>query len=409
VTERLYYHDTELREFSATVMSVGADGSRRSIELDRTAFYPESGGQPHDTGQLGDGAVVAVEDRAGVIWHTVVGGVFEVGRVVVGRVDSARRQHHTQQHSAQHVLSAAFDRVAAHRTVSFHLGAEASTIDLDSPDVTAGVVADAERLAQTIVLQDRPVIIHFVDSRDGDLSDLRKPTERAGIIRIVEIEDFDRSACGGTHVRRTGQIGLIKIRRVERRGDTTRVEFLGGWRAIDDYSARLVSTKSIAERLSVGDLDVDGAVQRLLGDLALVRDEARDLRSRLLSQEAGELVSSAHSLDVAGRFRVARRTYVDRSPGELKQLGLLAVAGEPIVALLGTSRPSVSLVFAQSVSLPFDMSLVLRTVIGLVGGRGGGTRNLAQGGASGSASAEPAIDAAEHLLRAHCANPINVP
>jgi alanyl-tRNA synthetase len=409
VTERLYYHDADLREFDARVVAISEPPGSRLIELDRTAFYPNSGGQPHDTGRLDDALVVSVDVVAETLWHTVVGGELQIGQTVSGRIDHERRRDHTQQHSAQHVLSAAFDRVGGLRTVSFHLGADISTIDLNQPVVSPSVLAEAERLAQCVVLEDRPVLIHFSDAADLDQATLRRATERSGTIRIVEIEDFDRSACGGTHVRRTGQIGPIKIRRVERRGSTTRVEFLAGWRALGDYSERLVASRSIADQLSVRDTDIGEAVSKLLVDLASLRAETTEQREAILTHEATELWSGASSLTADGRIRLIRKSYVNRSPTELKQLALRLVARDPVVALLGATGPTTSIVFAQTDGLPFDVSSILRGVVATLGGRGGGTRNLAQGGGPASESLDGVLDAAVQLLRAHCTNLPNVP
>ena len=409
MTERLYYRHGDLDVFDARILSIKEARGSRAIELDRTAFYPSSGGQPHDTGRLGEASVISVEVVANNVWHTVVGGTFEVGQTVCGRVDRERRIDHTQQHSAQHVLSAAFESVANLHTVSFHLGTDVSTIDLDQPTITPTVLTKAEHLAQSVVFENRPVLVHYLDSIDLDQATLRKVTERLGTVRIVEIADFDRSACGGTHVGRTGQIGPIKIRRTERRGSTTRVEFLAGWRALKDYSDRLQITRAIADQLSAKDTDIGQAVRKVLAELSALRVQSERLQEALLSVEADELARTSTGLSTNSHICLVRQSYVNRSPTELKLLALRLVTNGLVVAILGTTAATTSLVFAQSDGLPFEMNGILRDVVAGFGGRGGGTRNVAQGGGPPTQSLDEILDRAVALLRTRCTLLPNVP
>ena len=398
MTERLYYRDCQLVEFTARVVRIADVNGRPAVVLDRTAFYPTSGGQPHDTGTLDGVSVVDVVDAKEVILHVLDGPAPTVGAEVVGRIEAKRRRDHTQQHTGQHVLSQAFEQTRALRTVSFHLGEEYCTIDLDTPSLEDAAVKKAEALANQIVLEDRPILIHFAASDDLEQFELRKPTLRTGQIRIVEIEGFDRSACGGTHVQRTGQIGPIKVRRWERRGGETRVEFLCGWRALGDYSERLDATRALAERLSVHDSEILPAVNRALDDLERFRDEASRLRNRLLDYEAAELVASGRLLPGSPLTQLTTATFENRSPDELKRLALAAVKNHRAIVLLGSAGERSYLVFAQQPGLPYDMNSLLRQVTPLIGGRGGGSRDLAQGGAPGAVPVKLALDEALRLL-----------
>src|SRR5262249_29703235 len=196
------------RNFDATVRGVEHRHGRLVVALDRTAFYPTSGGQPFDTGTLGGLRVVDVfDDESGDVFHAVEGGLLEPGQGVHGKINWARRFDHMQQHTGQHVLSAAFDRLFAARTVSFHLGADGSTIDL-ARELAADQIAEAELEANRVVWEDRPVEIRFADKTDAAAMPLRKESKREGTLRLIDVENWDLSACGGTHVARTGAIGV---------------------------------------------------------------------------------------------------------------------------------------------------------------------------------------------------------
>lgn len=396
-TERLYYHDSGLLTFTATVIGYAEVKGKAAVILDQTAFYPTSGGQPNDLGQLGGAPVVDVVDADPVIYHVLAGPLPAVGSDIAGEIDRSRRLDHTQQHSAQHTLSQAFALVGGGRTVSFHLGADTTTIDLDIAPLSGEVVRAAEELANRVVLENREIRVHFARHDDLDRFGLRKATERTGLIRIVEIDDFDRSACGGTHVKRTGEIGPIKVRRWERRGEVSRVEFLGGWRALRDYSQRWESTRGIAERLSIKDADVLGTVGRVLDDAARLRDEVEALRARVLDFEVEALFADA-TVAPDGTTRVVARAFSDRAPDELKRLALAFTRKVPSVVLLGASGARSSLIFAQTPGLPNDLSALLRQVGPLVGARGGGSRDLAQGGSPSGGAVEPALEAARKVL-----------
>lgn len=399
MTERLYYLDSELLEFSARVVSVDEVDGRPAVILDRTAFYPTSGGQPFDTGRLADIPVADVIDRNGEILHLLDAPPPAVGADVIGRVDPIRRRDHTQQHTGQHVLSQAFERSQALRTVSFHLGADVCTIDLDTPALQSSTVKVAETLANQIVLEDRSVVIHVAPADDLERFGLRKPTQRTGEIRIVEVESFDRSACGGTHVKRTGQIGPIKVRRWERRGAASRVEFLCGWRALADYGARLETTRALSERLSVRDTELSEALGRALDDLDRLRDETARLRDALLDREASDLFSVGSPLSRSSLARLVVGAFENRSPDELRRLAALVLKRGSAVVLFGSSGQRAHLLLAQQPGLPYDMGGLLRQVIPLIGGRGGGSRDLAQGGSATEADISEALREASRRLQ----------
>lgn len=273
MTERLYYTDAYLRTFTSCVVAFalnGTWGGRPGVTLDRTAFYPTSGGQPHDTGTLGGAAVVDVVEVNGSIVH-IVGGLdgvppassaLAVGAEVEGTVDWERRFDHMQQHTGQHVLSAVFARELGAETVSVHLDGS-STLDLAISSLEPEAARRVEDAANRIVFENRPVTVRFVSEAEAAQLGLRRPPQRSGTIRVVEVLDCDRSACGGTHVRSTGEIGPIVLRRWERTKGQIRVEFLAGRRAIDDYRWKHALITEWSGRLTVGERDLHGALDKL--------------------------------------------------------------------------------------------------------------------------------------------------
>ena len=293
MTERLYYSDPYLAEFDAHVLRVEPYDGRRAAVLDRTAFYPTSGGQPFDTGRLGGTTVTDVVDREdGVILH-VLDGDLEPGPVH-GTIDWSRRFEHMQQHTGQHVLSAAFDRILKARTESFHLGSASSTIDLNRT-VSAGDIERAEDEANRVVWEDRRVGIRFADAADVAKLPLRKESAREGTLRLIEVTDFDISACGGTHVSRTGAIGAITVQSAERFRGGTRVEFLCGVRVLRGFRALRDTVSASVRLVSVLPAELPAGIERMQTDAKETKRQLKDLQTRLSGFEAAALAGRAES------------------------------------------------------------------------------------------------------------------
>lgn len=380
MTHRLYYTDAYLREFDATVLDVIEVEGRRAALLDRTAFYPTSGGQPFDTGLLGSAKVVEVVDRDdGVVLHTIDGTV-DPGPIH-GRIDWSRRFEHMQQHTGQHVLSAAFERVCHARTESFHLGALSSTIDL-AREVSAAEIAATELDANSIVWDDHPVLIRFADETEAARLPLRKESKRAGLLRIVEIEGIDLSACGGTHVSRTGAIGNIAVSSFERFRGGSRIEFRCGIRALEGYRALRDGLSAASRLLSTGQDDVPGAIERLQAESKLARTRIKDLQEQLAGHQAVALAARGSGVD--GRIHVVERVDGWDMAG-LKAIAQ-AVAARPghVVVLVGGTP--LSIVAARSSDVPVDAAAIVKAVTAKFGGKGGGRPELAQGGGLSGAS-----------------------
>ncbi|HIE39494.1 MAG TPA: alanyl-tRNA editing protein [Anaerolineales bacterium] len=377
-SERLYYADPYLTRFEARVVERLTWRDHPAVVLDRTAFYPTSGGQPSDRGALCDVPVIDVEvlEPDGAVVH-LLDAPLPTDRVV-GEVDWDRRFDHMQQHTGQHLLSAACEQLLDADTVSFHLGAEMCTIDLNVARIPLEKMEPVEELVNRVIWEDRPVAARFVaPERLADLP-LRRPPSIEGPVRLVEVEGFDLNPCGGTHVARTGEIGLLKVIRLDYRGAETRVEFICGGRALRDYRRKNRTVLGLAAALTVGYWELEGAVARLQQDLKAARRELRAARERALEEEAIRLAQEAVS---SGSLRVVCRVWEGRAPAELRALAQGVVAHPGAVALLASTGERVQLCVACSEGMEADAAAILHAVCAELGGKGGGTSRLAQGSA----------------------------
>ncbi len=375
MTERLYYTDPYVREFDAQVLDVSAHDGRPAAVLDRTAFYPTSGGQPFDTGRLGGAAVVDVVDRDdGAVVHVL--DVPVAAGPIHGQIDWPRRFEHMQQHTGQHVLSAAFDRLFDVRTESFHLGSASSTIDL-ARTVSAVEMAAAEDEANRIVWEDRPVGIRFADAEEAAKLPLRKEPARTGRLRLVDVEGFDISACGGTHVARTGAIGTIAIAGSERFRGGTRVEFLCGVRTLQGYRALRDAVASSIRLLSVHPGELAAGIERLQTDAKDARRLLKDLQVRLAAFEGAALAERAEPL---GAHRVAVGALEGWDANGLRTIAAAVTARSGHAVALFSAPPPSAVVIARAPDGSVDCAAVLKALTARFGGKGGGRPDLAQGG-----------------------------
>lgn len=397
-TERLYYRDSYLKEFTARVIRSTRSGEDTEVVMDRTAFYPEGGGQPADFGRLAGADVTGVLEKDGEVVHLVRGPVPE-GEVSAS-VNWERRFDHMQQHTGQHILSQAFEQRFGAKTVSFHMGSDVSTIDLATPGLSPEQVRSVEDLSNQVVFEDRPVVVHLLDPSDLPKFELRKGTDREGEIRVVEVEGFDSIPCGGTHCRSTGEVGLIKVTRWARRSGDVRVEFLCGWRALRDYQGKNEAVVALATSLAVGDQDLREAVERQGRDAMELRRQNEQLRNQLLDVQAEELAAGAETI---GGTAVVAALLPERSAEELKRLAARLIADPGRIALLVAPTDKASVVFARSDDLSLDAGALLRQASAPFGGRGGGRPNLAQGGIPNPADARAVLDEALRSVRSQLA------
>lgn len=406
MTDRLYFSDSSLREFSATVLSCEpAPANRHAVLLDRTAFYPTSGGQPHDLGALGDARILEVLDRDdGAIAHFTDRPLpLSPTR---GLIDWPRRFDHMQQHTGQHLLSAAFIELFNFPTVSFHLGAESSTIDLAAPSLSPQQLEAAERRANEIIFDDRPVTISFATAAELAALGVRKQLDREGPLRVITIEDFDRQPCGGTHVARTGQIGLTSLRKIEKQKSNVRVEFVCGHRALAAARADAAILAEAARLLTCGAPEIPANLAKALSEKAAAFKSQQEILSRLAAYEAQSLLAVAETLPSGARL--VRHILPDSDAAYLRLLATRIVSNEKTVALLaarsvavpqgGTAHPAGNVIFAQSPGLPFDMNALLREALTPHGGKGGGARDFAQGFLPDASQLDAALSTASSRL-----------
>jgi alanyl-tRNA synthetase len=399
MTERLYYRDSFLREFDAQVISCEQVGDRWKVTLDRTAFYPASGGQPHDTGKLGGAPVVEVEDAEGKVVHYTSAEV--PAGPVHGEVAWARRLDHMQQHTGQHLLSAAFIERFKFPTVSFHLGREVSTIDLDAPSIVPRHLEEAERRVNEIIFDDRPVVIRYGTAEELAGAGVRKKVEREGVLRAIDIEGVDLQPCGGTHLARTGQAGLLLIRKLERTRDRWRIEFACGYRALAVARNDFATLTQAASLLSCGLPDVPAILTKTIEERRALYSTVKRMEDRLAELEALRLLSKSSEVE-SGKMHVVCEGLEKATPGYLGLLAAKIVAAGEAVALLA-SRETGHVVFAQSNGLGGDMGALLRETLKEFGGKGGGPKDFAQGSISEVSRAADAIDFARRLMKGQAA------
>jgi alanyl-tRNA synthetase len=371
MTERLYYTDAYLSDFRARVLDQ-SDGGRR-VYLEQSAFYPTSGGQLHDLGTLAGVTVVDVVDEDSRVAHILAEPLASGISEVAATIDWARRFDFMQQHTGQHLLSALFEDRYKWPTVSVHFGTESATLDVTAPNFDVSQLADAEIIANALVAENREVSVSFEDAATAQ--GLRKPSDRVGALRIVSIDGLDRSACGGTHVRHTGEIGAIFLRRAEKTKGQVRIEFLCGQRAVRAARHDAVLLARTAGVFNASVDDVPRLVEAQQQQLKDADREVRRLRAELATFEARGLWDHA-TADANGVKRIA----ISLDSGAVKEQEALAQA----VVLLGhaaiviTSQSPVGVMLATSGDSGIDAGQTMRSAISPMGGRGGGSPRLAQ-------------------------------
>ena len=386
MTQRLYYTDSFLYEFDAEVVNLNQADPRPAIMLDRTAFYPTSGGQIFDTGWLFPTrtdehrklrVVEVAEGEDGSVVHFIeAAGGLEPGTRVHGIIDAERRRDHMQQHSGQHVLSAAFVRLFNVPTVSFHMGIEACSIDLETKPLAADQVEAAEALANEVVTENRPVDVRFVTQAEATTLGLRKfpPVEREKL-RLIDIRGFDLTACGGTHVHSTGQIGCILLRKIEKVRQSWRVEFVCGKRAIGTARRDYATLLEAGELFSSHIWDVPEQIRKIQEQARASRKAQESWFDELAEIYADRLL--AETPESGGR-RIIVRVFPERDLAFIKRLAQQLTRSSTAAAFLATTvKPA--LVFAQSPGQPFDMAALMKEALQNLGGRGGGSKDMAQG------------------------------
>ena len=400
-TRRLYYDDSFQDNFSAQVLSCellseaedGGLGPGWGVVLDQTLLYPTSGGQPHDLGKLGDANVLDVLDKDDRIVHVVD------RPVAIGRLDGCihwpRRFDHMQQHTGQHLLSAVFHERFGLITVSFHLGEAVNTIDLQGPQPSALILEGAARAANSVIFEDREITVRYGTPEEFAARGVRKEVDRKGVLRAIEITGIDLQPCGGTHLRHTGQLGLVLIRGCTKSRQDWRVEFVCGGRA--ETAARKDSKliNQVSTELKCAPHDLHASVERLLREREVVTKRLKVLLPKVADSDAVALLAATTAR--GDGLRVVAQVLQNVEPDYLQHLATALVRPESAVALLA-DKESGHLVFAQNSRAGSDMNALLRKIFERFAGKGGGAKDFARGALQEAAKANVALDLAKTLL-----------
>ena len=389
MTRKLYHEDAYLQSFSSQVYERIQYQGKPALILQKSAFYPSSGGQPHDMGTLNDVIVLDVlEDEDRGLVHVLETDIHE--DFVYGQINWERRFDHMQQHSGQHLLSQVFSRLCEAETLSFHLGEESSSLDIDLADLDRETISFVETISNQVIYENRSIVAHTLNPEDLGQFPLRKMPDREGPVRLIEIAQFDYSPCGGTHCSHTGEIGVIKITKSENYKGGTRVHFLCGRRAIRDYQHKSEILKRLGENLTAGERDILPIVRKLQDDGKVLRRECKDLSETLLDYEATALLTERETL---GEYSLLEKVFEGRPARELGSLAAKILKQSPATLILfgGKKDGKASLVFLCSEELPFHMGDVMKNACKLLDGQGGGQAHQAQGGG-------PAVEHLEHAL-----------
>jgi len=368
LTRRLYFEDAYRTEFEALVLDRLTYEGKPAVVLERTCFYPESGGQPPDHGVLHGVRVTDVQEVDGKILHILES---EIGPDrVKGIVDWPRRFDHMQQHSGQHILSQSFVEVLAGETLSFHLGEGASTLEIGIAAVTEGEAAQVEKRANEIIFENRDIKTYFVDEDKIGSVPLRKPPKKRGSIRVVEIESFDFSACGGTHCRRTGEIGLVKITRWDKIRNNIRFEFLCGGRALRDYSMKAAVLRSLCRQLTASEEGLPAVVEKLMQENKSAKRDMRKLQETLARYESLEMIGKNPGKTISA-------VLAEKTAEEMKLLALNVIRAKDCAVAFALREPGQErLICGRSDSLNINLRDLVPIVFSLARGKGGGSPSL---------------------------------
>lgn len=373
MTEKLYYQDSEIKKATIRVIGNGQNEAGFYAILDQTCFYPEGGGQPGDTGWIGNFQVVDVQTEDGKIFH-YTNGLLPLGQYEA-EIDWERRYDHMQQHAGQHVLSAIFDDFHQMKTSSFHLGEERVSIDLNTPSIDGAVLLSVEKEANDVIRRHLPIETEWVAKEQAKERNLRKPPAVEGDIRLVSINGVDLNACGGTHPKNTAEIGLIKIISTEKAKGGTRVYFLCGERAMNYFQLLVETSDELVKQLNAPVTELKNAASDLLDEKAANEKKMKDLQLQLLEKEAESIFPEEGE-------NVVERVFQERPIKEVQQLARMAIAQNPTAYLLFVTMEgdAVRFVGAKGDSAPGSMKEILPELLALTDGKGGGNAGVVQGG-----------------------------
>jgi alanyl-tRNA synthetase len=392
-TERLCNDNPYLKEFNAEVVEIIPFEDKYGIILDRTAFYPEGGGQPFDTGYLNDANVLQVIEKGGQLLHIVDKPIES--KAVKGMINWSRRFDHMQQHTGQHILSACFEKLLNGSTDSFHLGKDIVSIEINTEIFRDGDVLQIENMANEIIYSNLPVTTKVVTAEELLSIPLRKKPTVSENIRIVEVKEFDYSPCGGTHVSATGEVGMIKIKSWEKCKGGYRFTFVCGFRALKDYSLQNSIIRALGEKLSVRDFDIVEAVGKLQTDYRISEKQLSSAAQELIKYEAEQLLAESSPV---GGIRLIGKILESRSMNDAKLLAQHLTQSPGTVVLLACRNESAQVLFTRSEDVSIDMNNLLKAVFPIIDGKGGGNARTAQGGGSRIDKLDDFLSTAANML-----------
>ncbi len=379
MTTKLYYQDSKICQFSATCLETLKNEAGYQIRLDQTAFYPTSGGQPHDSGTINGIPVLDVWlEEDGTIWHQVTDAPNS--SQISGEIEWHRRFDHMQQHTGQHILSAVFVDQLNANTIGFHIGSKTSTLDLNISKYSREQFRQIERTSNQIIWENQPISIQTIRDQDIPTIPFRKPPKVSGKIRVIWIDDYDVSACGGTHVAATGEIGVLKITGVERYKGGLRVNFLCGGRALENYQEVLANIQQVSADLSIHTDDLPQTIRRFQTESSNLNRQLRRVQNELMNFEIEALWQNA--LDSEGIRKVT--AYWDNRSFEAVRSAAARLREKPktVVLFAAEVNDQIRLVCARSSDLTeINAGAILKSVVTQIGGKGGGSPEMAQGGA----------------------------
>jgi alanyl-tRNA synthetase len=390
-TKRLYLESPYKVEFEAQVVEKVIWEQKPALILDQTCFYPESGGQPCDKGTINEVEVLKVlEDEARII-HLLAENISSAK--VTGKIEWQTRFDHMQQHSGQHILSQSFHELLGAETLSFHLGEAISSVEMDLRKISEEEVENVERRANEIVFQDREIKCYFIPEEKIESVPLRRPPKKKGLIRVVEVSDFDFSACGGTHVRRAGEIGLIKILKLERIRNNIRFEFICGQRTLEDYLWKNRILRELSTRFTVNEEEILNTVERLSSDLKSQKRKGKKMQEKIAQYEAQEIIQET-------KEKIIKELFVDKTPEEVRFLVLNIIRKGDFVVLFGLKGEERGhLILACSENINIDMREIVPLVSPLIKGKGGGRSSLVEIAGEEIENLEQALERAFEFIK----------
>ena len=390
-TKRLYLESPYKVEFEAQVVEKVIWEQKPALILDQTCFYPESGGQPCDKGMINGIEVIKVlEDEARII-HLLAEDISS--DKVTGKIEWQTRFDHMQQHSGQHILSQSFHELLGAETLSFHLGEAISSVEMDLRKISEEEVENVERRANEIVFQDREIKCYFIPEEKIESVPLRRPPKKKGLIRVVEVSDFDFSACGGTHVRRAGEIGLIKILKLERIRNNIRFEFICGKRTLEDYLWKNRILRELSTRFTVNEGEILSSVEKLSSDLKSQKRKGKKMQEKIAQYEAQEIIQET-------KERIIKELFVDKTPEEVRFLVLNIIRKGDFVVLFGLKGEERGhLILACSENINIDMREIVPLVSPLIKGKGGGRSSLVEIAGEKIENLEQALERAFEFIK----------